>query len=118
MIPEFYREDVIEGLHGIVRTLVIAARRDKKLIKKDTKPLIGDYAGLIVHVKVNRFDSRRIILMTKVKAETIVSRLRGEDVKLAVPIDARIIAMDMLMTDKETSLSLPERIPMFRIQTG
>lgn len=106
-----------EGLYGLMRVLVKAARADKELMKKDGTAFLGrQVASFIPHVNIDGFDFRRIMLQTFIESETIYMRLKGENVLLAVPVEARVLMMDMLMTNKETSLKIPEKIRMLRIE--
>jgi len=106
-----------EGLYGLMRVLVKAARADKELMKCDGSVFLGrEVASFIPHVSVSPGDVRRFILQTFIESETIYARLKGVKCKLAVPVEARVLMMDMLMTSKETSLQIPEKVRVLRIE--
>ena len=106
-----------EGIYGLMRTLVKAARLDKKMIKEDGSIFLGrQVASFIPHVNIPSNAVRRFLLQAYVESETIYARLKGHKVLLAVPIEARVLMMDMLMTSKETSLQIPEKVRMLRIE--
>ncbi len=73
-----YEEEYIAGLHGLLQTLVRAARIDKKVMKEDFSKVFGEELGRwMIHVNVRPNDHRIFILSRWILGETIKSFLRG-----------------------------------------
>jgi len=111
------RDVELEELHGVVKVLVLAARKDKKMIKQDSAIALGEeVAAFIPHIAPSRGDFRRFLLRNEIEAESLRLALKGYKVKLALTVGARALIMDMLITDKFTSLQIPERLPTLFIE--
>ncbi len=111
------RDVELEELHGTLKVLVLGAKRDKKMIKQDTSVVLGEeVASFIPHTDPSKDDPRVFFLINEIEAESLRLVLKGYKVKLATTVRARVLMMHILITDKFTSLQIPERLPTLFIE--
>jgi len=96
-------------LYGIMKVLVQAKSKDKKMMKEDLSVTLGqEMAHFIPHVNPPRGDVRVFIMNSLIEAETLMLSLRGANVKIAIPSEARVIMSSIALTDRFESLQVPE----------
>jgi len=87
------------------------------MIREDTGKTLGEeVAAFIPHIFPQKNDLRRFFLKNEIEAETLRLSLKGYKVKLAMTVHARTLVMDMLLTDKFTSLQVPEKIRLIPLE--
>ena len=110
-----YEEEYIAGLHGLLQTLVRAARIDKKMIKADFSRVFGEELGRwMVHVNVKPDDHRIFILSRWVLGETIKTFLRGRyKGRLVIPPQAKVLMMELGVKNRFDYMNLPKAVSEF-----
>jgi len=107
-----YEEEYIAGLHGLMQTLVRAARIDKKMMKDDFSRVFGDELGRwMIHVNMRPDDHRIFILSKWILGETIKSFLRGRyNGRLVIPPQAKVLMMELGVKNRFDYMNLPKAI--------
>ena len=109
-----YEEEYIAGLHGLMQTLVRAARIDKKMQAQSFKKVFGEEIGeWIVHINVRPDDHRVFILSRWILGETIKAYLRGRySGRLVIPPQAKVLMMEFAAKNRFDWMNLPKAISL------
>ncbi len=110
-----YYEEYVAGLHGIMQTLVRAARIDKKMMKEDFSKVFGEELGRwMIHVNVKPDDHRIFILSRWILGETIKAFLRGRyNGRLVIPPQAKVLMMELGVKNRFDYMNLPKAMSEF-----
>ncbi len=110
-----YYEEYVAGLHGIMQTLVRAARIDKKIMKEDFSKVFGEELGRwMIHVNVKPDDHRIFILSRWILGETIKAFLRGRyNGRLVIPPQAKVLMMELGVKNRFDYMNLPKAMSEF-----
>jgi len=108
-------EEYISGLHGIMQTLVRAARIDKKMMKADFSKVFGEELGRwMIHVNVKPDDPRIYVLSRWILGETIKAYLRGRyNGELVIPPQAKVLMMELGVKNRFDYMNLPRAVSEF-----
>ncbi len=112
MSYDYDYEEYISGLHGLLQTLVRAARIDKKMQAKSFTKVFGPELGeFIANINANSRDPIARLLYAEVKAATTLAYLRGKyRGGLVVTPRARALMILLAMDKKFDWLNLPRAI--------